>query len=250
MSQQCDPVSCNSMLTIVTGGSRGLGLAITRTLLASGKRVAVLSRSESPTLLELAQEYPGCLNHFRVDLSITNDFSDLLMQIEKFGMIEGAVLNAALGSQSLFVLQTTSEITSLINTNFTSAILLSQAIAKRLVTRRAGSIVFISSAAARKAYKGLAVYGALKAALERFSVGLALELGRYNVRVNSVAPGFLPTEMSSTLDQEQRSTIARRSALQRLPSIDAVAWMVRSLLSEDSKDTSGAIIPVDCGNGL
>jgi 3-oxoacyl-[acyl-carrier protein] reductase len=111
-----------------------------------------------------------------------------------------------------------------------------------------GRIVNLASIIASTGYSGLSVYGATKASIVGFSRSLAREVGRLGVNVNSIAPGFIDTQMTQSLSQDQRQQIERRSALKRLANIDDVANAVEFLLSDKSKNITGTVITVDAGN--
>jgi 3-oxoacyl-[acyl-carrier protein] reductase len=112
----------------------------------------------------------------------------------------------------------------------------------------AGRIVNISSIIASTGYKGLAVYGATKAAAAGFTRSLAREVGRLGITVNAIAPGFIETELTQTLSDEGRQRIIGRSALRRLPEADDVAAMVEFLLGEGGRNITGTVLTVDSGN--
>ena len=141
-----------------------------------------------------------------------------------------------------------SEIESMIAVNVTAPIVLSKYAVRHMLSARRGRIVNISSIVARTGYRGLAAYGASKAALEGLTRSLARDVGPRNVTVNAVAPGFLPTDMTSTLGDDNLERIRKRSALGRFAELDDVAASVEFLLSEAGGSITGTTITVDGGS--
>jgi 3-oxoacyl-[acyl-carrier protein] reductase len=125
---------------------------------------------------------------------------------------------------------------------------LTKYVVRSMMADRGGRIVNISSIAASTGYNGLSVYAATKASLVGFTRSLAREVGRLGVNVNAVAPGFVVTEMTKELTDEQRQRIERRSALRRLVEVDDVADAVQFLLSDQSRNITGTVLTVDAGN--
>jgi 3-oxoacyl-[acyl-carrier protein] reductase len=142
----------------------------------------------------------------------------------------------------------TSQIEQLVRVNTISPIVLTKYAVRSMMADGGGRIVNIASIVASTGYSGLSVYGATKASLVGFTRSLAREVGRMGVNVNSVAPGFVDTQMTKGLTEEQRQQIARRSALRRLTEIDDVANAVAFLLGSKSKNITGTVLTVDAGN--
>jgi 3-oxoacyl-[acyl-carrier protein] reductase len=141
-----------------------------------------------------------------------------------------------------------SEIERLMRVNALSPIVLTKYVVRSMVAEGRGRIVNISSIIGSTGYSGLAVYAATKASLLGFTRSLAREVGRMGVNVNSVAPGFVDTEMTQGLNDEHRQQIMRRSALRRLADADDVADAVEFLLSDKAKNITGTVLTVDAGN--
>lgn len=142
----------------------------------------------------------------------------------------------------------TSQIEQLVRVNTLSPIVLSKYVVRSMMASGGGRIVNLASITAFTGYSGLSVYSATKASIIGFSRSLAREVGRMGVNVNSVAPGFVDTDMTHGLTDEQRQRIERRSALRRLVSIDDVANAVEFLLSDNAKNITGTVLTVDAGN--
>jgi 3-oxoacyl-[acyl-carrier protein] reductase len=128
-----------------------------------------------------------------------------------------------------------------------SPIILTKYVVRGMMSQGEGRIVNISSIVASNGYKGLSVYGATKSSLLGFSRSLAREVGSLGININSVAPGFVQTDLTRNLDEESRNKIVRRSALHRLAEVDDVASAVEYLLSDKAKNITGTVITVDAG---
>ncbi len=238
---------------LVTGGSRGLGLAISRGLASAGYRVIAIARNHSPELeaaSEVARaEARGAIEFRACDLSDTALIAPLIRGIRgDFGPIYGLVNNAGLGTAGLLGTMHDKDIERLIRLNTVSPIVLTKYVARGMMTERRGRIVNIASIVASTGYSGLSVYSATKASLVGFTRSLARELGQLDITVNAVAPGFIETAMTDELTTEQRDQIARRSALKRLADAEDVARSVEFLLGSGGRNITGIVLTVDAGN--
>jgi 3-oxoacyl-[acyl-carrier protein] reductase len=141
-----------------------------------------------------------------------------------------------------------SDIEALVRLNVLSPVILTKYIVRHMMADGEGRIVNISSIIASTGYNGLSVYGATKAAATGFTRSLAREVGKLGITVNAIAPGFITTELTQGLSDEQRQRIAGRSALRRLPEADDVARMVEFLLGEGGRNVTGSVLTIDAGN--
>jgi 3-oxoacyl-[acyl-carrier protein] reductase len=237
---------------IVTGGSRGLGLAIATGLAAVGYRVIAIARSESEELravLAAGTTSAGSL-HFRAfDLTATAAMAPLVSGLRKeFGAIYALVNNAGIGTAGVLSMMRDEQIEQLVRLNTVSPIILTKYVLRSMMVERAGRIVNIASIVGSTGYSGLSAYSATKASLLGFTRSLAREVGQLNITVNAVAPGFVNTEMTRELGESQREQIARRSALRRLPEASDVATAVEFLLSDKAQNITGTTLTVDAGN--
>ena len=164
------------------------------------------------------------------------------------GPLYGLVNNAALGTEGLLSNMHNSDIERLVKLNTVSPIVLTKYAVRAMMTAGTGRIVNISSIIGFTGYSGLSVYGATKASMLGFTRSLAREVGRLGVTVNAVAPGFMDTEMTASMNDEQRGKIAKRSALRRLVDVEDVAASVAFLMSEAAKNITGTVMTVDAGN--
>jgi 3-oxoacyl-[acyl-carrier protein] reductase len=139
------------------------------------------------------------------------------------------------------------QIEALIRLNVASPIMLTKFVARSMLTQNQGRIVNVSSIVASTGYNGLSVYSATKASLVGFTKSLAREMGRMNVTVNAVAPGFIDTDLTGEMDEAERERVARRAALKRMATADDVAGAVAYLMGDDARNITGTVITVDAG---
>jgi len=238
---------------LVTGGSRGLGLGIACKLASAGYHVIALARRASDqlnTAIEQAGHVnPGSLHFVPFDLANIEEIAQLVKSLRKeFGPIYGLVNNAGISFDGALALMPTSRIEQLVRVNTISPIVLTKYVVRSMLADGGGRIVNVSSILGSTGYSGLSVYGATKASLIGFTRSLAREVGRMGLNVNAVAPGFVDTEMTQQLTEEQREKIVRRSALKRLTEIEDVANAVEFLLGCKSKSITGTVMTVDAGS--
>lgn len=238
---------------IVTGGSRGLGLSIAQKLTTTGYRAIAIARKETIHLQEAMEAAergrPGSFHFVPFDLAKIDEIAPLVRNLRKqFGAIYGLVNNAAVSFDGALALMPNAQIEQLLRVNTLSPIILTKYVVRSMIADGGGRIVNINSIIGFTGYSGLSVYGASKASMLGFTRSLAREVGRMGVNVNSVAPGFVDTEMTQGLSDEQRQTILSRSALRCPTSRDDVANAVEFLLSDKAKNITGTVITVDGGN--
>jgi 3-oxoacyl-[acyl-carrier protein] reductase len=238
---------------LVTGGSRGIGLAIAQRLAGAGYHVIAVARRESDDLraaIAAAKKGKGRIAFRAFDLSDVDGIAGFVKGLRgEFGAIYGLVNNAGIGTEGLLATMHNSEIEALMRLNVLSPVILTKYVVRHMMADGAGGrIINMSSIIASTGYNGLSVYGATKAAATGFTRSLAREVGKLGITVNAIAPGFIDTELTHSLGAEQRQRIAGRSALRRLPETEDVASMVEYLLGEGGRNISGAVLTVDAGN--
>jgi 3-oxoacyl-[acyl-carrier protein] reductase len=238
---------------LVTGGSRGLGLGIVRRLAAGGYRVIAVARKPSSELTAAIEEleggHPGSVVFAPFDLGEIDAIGAFVKTLRKnHGPFHGLVNNAGISFEGILALMPTAQIEQLVRVNTLSPMVLTKYVVRSMMSDGGGRIVNMASIIASTGYSGLSVYGATKASLVGFTRSLAREVGRMGVNVNAVAPGFIDTEMTHGLKEEDRRRIASRSALRRLPDVGDVASAVEFLLGEQAKNITGTVITVDAGN--
>jgi 3-oxoacyl-[acyl-carrier protein] reductase len=237
---------------VVTGGSRGLGLAIVRKLAFSGYRAIAIARSRSDQL-SCAMAESKCSGRDGVafvacDLGNIHALSEFVAQMRKnYGPIHGLVNNAGLGTNGALALMQSSQIQELVNLNTISPIVLTKYVVRGMMADGGGRIINVASVVASTGYSGLAVYGATKASMIGFTRSLAREVGRMGINVNAISPGFLDTEMTQGMPVDVRQAIVRRSALKRLPLVDEIADAVEFLLGPKASSITGTVLTVDAG---
>jgi 3-oxoacyl-[acyl-carrier protein] reductase len=237
---------------LVTGASRGLGLAIARKLAAADYRVIALARQKtkdvSAAVAQARRGNHGALHFVAFDLANVGEIPALVRKLRKqFGPLFGLVNNAAVGSDGALAMMHNSQIDQLVRVNTLSPIVLTKYVVRSMMSEGSGRIVNIASIVAVTGYSGLSVYAATKASMIGFTRSLAREVGRLGINVNAVAPGFLDTTMTHGLAGAQREQVVRRSALRRLADVDDVADAVEFLLSDKARNMSGTVLTVDAG---
>jgi 3-oxoacyl-[acyl-carrier protein] reductase len=235
---------------IVTGGSRGLGLAVSQRLAESGYRAIAIARKETAELHAAMEAVtPGSIAFAPFDLGDVGSMPQFVKALRKqHGPIYGLVNNAGIGTEGLLAVMPLSEIEQLIRINTLSPIALTRQVVRSMFAEGEGRIVNMSSIIASTGYYALSVYAATKASLIGFTKSLAREVGRAGITVNAVAPGFIETALTAGLDEQKRQQIARRSALQRLADPRDVANTVEFLMGEGGRNITGTVITVDAGN--
>jgi 3-oxoacyl-[acyl-carrier protein] reductase len=238
---------------IVTGGSRGLGLAMARALAAAGYRVVAVARKSTDELVAAgraaADSGRGAVEFRSCDLSDLGQIGPLVKALRAdIGPLYGLVNNAGLGTSGLLSTMRDADIQRLIQLNTVSPIVLSKYVLRSMMTQREGRIINIASIVAATGYSGLSVYSATKASLIGFTRSLAREVGQLGITVNALAPGFIATEMTQELDELHRQQISKRSALKRMADPIDVARSVEFLLGEGGRNITGTTITIDAGN--
>jgi len=238
---------------IVTGGSRGIGLGIARKLAGAGYRVIAIARKQNDHLAEAMQDAelasPGSFHFVPFDLAAIEGIPDLVKSVRKdFGAIYGLVNNAGISFDGLLTLMPLPQIEEMLRVNTLSPIVLTKSVVRLMMADGGGRIVNMASIIASTGYSGLAVYGATKSSITGFSRSLAREVGRTGITVNCVAPGFIATDLTRSMKEEQRQKIENRSALKRLAEVEDVANAVEYLLSDKAKNITGTVLTVDAGN--
>ena len=219
---------------LVTGDSRGLGASIRSSLESNGFNVIGISRKSS---------------EINFDLSNSKSIKRLYLdKIKPLGPIHGFVNNAAIAYDDIITNMNIEKLSTMYSINVLSPLMLSKYIIRdMLLNKTHGSIVHISSVSAHTGYKGLSMYASTKGALEAFSKNTAREWGKLNIRSNIVCPGFMDTEMSDGLSNDQRKKIFKRNSMQKELITSEVAETVNFLVSDKSSGITGQIIHVDNG---
>jgi 3-oxoacyl-[acyl-carrier protein] reductase len=227
---------------LVTGGNRGIGRAIAETFLAAGDRVAVTTRSGGAP--------DGALD-VRCDITDADAVEAAFKEIEEaHGPVEVLVANAGITADTLVLRMSDDDWSSVIDTNLTGSFRLAKRAAKGMLRLRRGRIVFISSVVGLLGSAGQVNYAASKAGLVGMARSLARELGSRSITANVVAPGFIETDMTAVLTDDQKDTIKTQVPLGRYGAVDEVADAVLWLTGQGAGYVTGAVIPVDGGLGM
>jgi len=237
-------------VVIVTGGSRGLGAGLVQAYLDAGELVATCSRTPTDQTDAWAKE-PDTADRFLfvpADLAKSDDAQAFVKAvIAKWGRVDVLVNNAGVARDGILAMVPDDDVDTVIDLNLKGTIYVTRLVSRRMLARGRGHIVNISSIVGRSGYRGLAVYSATKAALDGFTRAMARELGSRGIIVNGVAPGYLRTEMSHGLDEEQLGQIERRTPAGRLGEPADVARAVLFLTDPANTYLTGHILVVDGG---
>jgi 3-oxoacyl-[acyl-carrier protein] reductase len=238
---------------IVTGASRGLGLAIAVALAEAGYRVIGVARTRSDgfeqALAAAQRSGRGALTFQPFDLANTHELSGLVATLRReHGPIFGLINNAGIGTAGVLANMREEQIEALVRLNTLSPILLTRHVIRSMMSQRRGRVVNVASVIAATGYSGLSVYAATKGSLVGFTRSLAREVGELGITVNAIAPGFIETEMTSSMQAESLEKIRRRSALRRLADPQDVAAAAVFLLGESGRNITGITLTVDAGS--
>ena len=237
-------------VVIVTGGSRGLGAGIVQSYLDSGDVVATCARSRTPWISALLDDpaYTDRLLFAELDITDREQTAAFVRQVvQRWQRIDVLINNAGVARDGVISMSRDDDVDTVIDLNLKATIQITKLVSRRMLAARSGYIVNVSSIVGLSGYRGLAVYSATKAALDGFTRALSRELGSRGIIVNSVAPGYLRTEMSHGLDEAQLGQIARRTPVGRLGEPADIARVVQFLTDPRNSYLTGQVLVVDGG---
>ena len=231
-----------SRVVLVTGGSRGIGLACARRFAALGDRVAITYNSSPP---------PDGLFGVRCDVTDAAQVDAAFKEIEeKFGPVEILVSNAGITKDTLLLRMSEADFAAVVDANLTAAFRVVKRATQGMLRARKGRIILMSSVVGLLGSAGQANYAASKAGLVGFARSLARELGSRSITVNVVAPGPVETDMTAALGEDRLKELTSQVPLARMATADEIAGVVEFLAGPDAGYVTGAVIPVDGGLGM
>lgn len=231
---------------VVTGATRGIGLAITAATVKAGYRVTGIARKSSPEFESLRLNNEP-LTLLEADLADESQLLRACAYVRRLRDLYGLVNNAGIARAGLAVTGAASDLQEMLQVNVVAPMQLAQAAVRRLSQAKDGRIINVSSIGARRAYRGLAAYSATKGAIESYSRVLAREVGVWGITVNCVEPGFVRTDMTGALAEPQLDAVVRRTALGREVVPTEIAQAVVFLLSDEAAPITGTVVTIDAG---
>ena len=229
-------------VVLVTGGSRGIGLAVAQRFAADGHQVAVTYHSSPP---------PEGFLAIKCDVTSAAEVHAAFTEVETtLGPVEVLVSNAGITKDKLLMTMSEDDFASVVDTNLTAAYRVAKRAVRSMMKARTGRIVLVSSVVGLSGQAGQANYAASKAGLVGFARSLARELGSRNITVNVVAPGPVDTDMTAVLSDDLKAKMTEQVPLGRFASAAEIAGVVSFLASPDAAYITGAVIPVDGGLGM
>ena len=236
------PETASGRSVLVTGGNRGIGLAIARAMADAGHRVTVTHRSGEP---------PEGLDGVICDVTDAASIDAAFTEVEKTqGPVEVLVANAGITDDTLLLRMTEDAFSSVIDANLTGSYRVAKRAATGMLRKRWGRMIFISSVVGLSGGAGQANYSSSKAGLVGLARSIARELGSRNITANVIAPGFVDTDMTRALPEARRTEIIGQVPLRRYAAPEEIAAAVVFLASDGAAYISGAVLPVDGGLGM
>jgi 3-oxoacyl-[acyl-carrier protein] reductase len=231
-----------SSVALVTGGNRGIGLAIAHSLKSAGHEVVITYRSGTP---------PEGFHSVVMDVTSTESIEEAFTSIEaKWGIPEIIVANAGITKDGLVLRMSDDDFTDVIDANLTGAFRVARRATKGLLKLKRGRLIFVGSVVASTGSAGQVNYSASKSGLLGMARSFAREIGSRGITANVVAPGFVETDMTANLGESRRNEIAASVPLGRFCSAQEIAEVVAFIASSQASYITGALIPVDGGLGM
>jgi 3-oxoacyl-[acyl-carrier protein] reductase len=235
-------MSDSTSIALVTGGNRGIGLAIAHSLQSEGHRVVITYRSGTP---------PEGFDAVQMDVTDGQSVETAFAKIEnEIGQPEIIVANAGITKDTLVMRMSDEDFESVIDANLTGAFRVAKRATKGLLKLKRGRLIFVGSVVGSVGAAGQVNYSASKSGLVGMARSFARELGSRGITANVIAPGFVETDMTANLDEKRRGDIAAQVPLGRFCSAEEIAEVVSFIASSRASYITGAIIPVDGGLGM
>jgi NAD(P)-dependent dehydrogenase (short-subunit alcohol dehydrogenase family) len=227
---------------LVTGGNRGIGLAIARAFAANGDKVAVTHRSSGP---------PEGIFGVSCDVTSADEVDAAFTAVEaQHGPVEVLVANAGITDDTLLLRMSEASFTKVVDANLTGAYRVAKRAAGPMLKQRRGRMIFVSSVVALVGAPGQANYAASKAGLIGLARSIARELGSRSITANVIAPGFIDTDMTAELTEARKAEILANVPLKRYGTVDEIAGAALYLASDAGAYVSGVVLPIDGGLGM
>lgn len=243
----------NRRVVVITGGATGLGFAMAGKFVKSGYRTIIVDRNKSKAAAAIKELGQGA-ESILCDLTELNKLPDLVKEIvQRFGKIDVLINNAGVHLKKPLLKVTDEEFMKVIHTNETVVFALSRETARVMIRQKSGSIINISSMAAKYGIPEVIAYTAAKSAVEGMTRAMAVELSPHGIRVNCIAPGFIKTSMSENAfrnDPERERKVLSRTPMGKLGSPEDVANAALFLASDEASYLTGTILYVDGGNSI
>ena len=235
-------MSTNTQVALITGGNRGIGLAIARKMQSIGYQVVITQREGTG-----AEGFESVIMDVRDSESVNNAIAEVE---KKYGQIDVLVANAGVTKDGLVMRMSDEDFSTVMDTNLMGAFRVARACTRGMMKRKSGRMIFIGSVVGMLGSAGQVNYAATKSGLMVMARSFARELGSRGICANVVAPGFVATDMTEVLDEARKTEIIKAVPLGRLASPDEIAGVVAFLASPEAAYISGAVIPVDGGLGM
>ena len=242
IAARSDSVASVARTVLVTGGNRGIGLAVAQAFAANGDRVAITHRGSEP---------PGGLFGVRCDVTSVDEVDAAFTAVEaELGPVEVLVSNAGMTDDTLLLRMSEESFQRVVDTNLTGAYRVAKRAAQGMLKARRGRMIFVSSVVALVGSPGQANYAASKAGLIGLARSIARELGSRSITANVIAPGFIDTDMTAELGEARKAEILGTVPLKRYGTAEEIAGAALYLASDAAAYVSGVVLPVDGGLGM
>jgi 3-oxoacyl-[acyl-carrier protein] reductase len=242
IAARSDSVAPVARTVLVTGGNRGIGLAVAQAFAANGDRVAITHRGSEP---------PGGLFGVRCDVTSVDEVDAAFTAVEaELGPVEVLVSNAGMTDDTLLLRMSEESFQRVVDTNLTGAYRVAKRAAQGMLKARRGRMIFVSSVVALVGSPGQANYAASKAGLIGLARSIARELGSRSITANVIAPGFIDTDMTAELGEARKAEILGTVPLKRYGTAEEIAGAALYLASDAAAYVSGVVLPVDGGLGM
>ena len=240
----------NGKLVLVTGASRGIGRAIAIALGNAGATVIGTATSEegAKNISKIFSDNSILGKGMKLNVTDNNQITELLKVIsDEFGSVDILINNAGITRDNILVRMKAEEWDDIINTNLSSVFKMSKAVLRGMIKKRSGRIISITSVVGAMGNAGQSNYAAAKAGIMGFTKSLAREVGVRGITVNAIAPGFIETDMTDNLPEDQKAALASQIPMGRLGTVDEVAQAVLFLASDSGSYITAQTLHINGG---